>query len=94
MSSKKAQENIVHTVQSGPIVADIVRGTSGDGHTYLYYQVSRAWQPRGGTRSNYSGRFYDRNERDHCKAVQEASKWMRANPQAADPDYESEPLAA
>lgn len=94
MSSKKAQNNIVHTVQVGPIVIDILRGSTTDSHSYLYYQPTRAWRPASGTRENFSPRFYDRNEKDFTEAIKEASKWIRSNPQAADPLQHSERQAA
>ena len=87
MSAK--EESNVHTVTVGPIVIDILRGATTDGHTYLYFQVSRAWQPAHGKKVNQSPRFYDRNEKDLLKAVQEASTWIRKNPQAADDRWQS-----
>jgi len=83
-NSKRAGDNIVHTVRCGSIIADVLRGTAADGHAYLYYQTSRAWRPQSGLRENFSQRFYERNERDHVQAVQKASAWIRKNPQAAD----------
>ncbi len=94
MSSKKAQNNIVHTARCGPVVIDILRGTTMDGHSYLYYQPSRAWQTKNSPRENFSPRFYDRNERDFVEAIKEASKWIRNNPQAADPSSQVEQIAA
>ena len=88
MSSKKASDNIVQSVQSGPIVIDIIRGASPDGHAYLYYQPSRAWQPRNGTRQNFSARFYERNEKNLIQAVKKASDWIRKHPDAADCRFE------
>ena len=82
--SKKSPDNIVTSIESGPVVIDVLRGTTADGHTYLYYQPSRAWQPQNGTRKNFSLRFYERNEKDIIQAVQKASQWIRKNPQAAD----------
>ena len=94
MSSKKSQDNLIHTVQIGPIVIDILRGSTMDGHSYLYYQPTRAWRPASGTRENFSPRFYDRNEKDFTEAIKEASKWIRSNPQAADPNSQTDQLAA
>ena len=93
MSSK--EESHVHNVTVGPVVIDILRGATNDSHTYLYFQVSRAWQPAHGKKVNLS-RFYDRNEKDLLKAVQEASAWIRKNLQAADEGWQPEvaPLAA
>ena len=86
MSSK--EESPVHSVCVGPIVVDILRGATNDGHTYLYFQVSRAWQPTNGKKVNLSPRFYDRNEKDLLKAIQDASSWIRKHPQAADESYQ------
>ena len=90
--SSKAESN-VHTVTVGPVVIDILRGASNDGHTYLYFQVSRAWQSGHGKKVNLSPRFYDRNEKDVLKAVQEASAWIRKNPQAADEGWQPDVTA-
>ena len=88
MSSKKPPDNIVTSIESGPVVVDVLRGTTADGHTYLYYQPSRAWRPQNGTRKNFSSRFYERNEKDIIQAIQRASQWIRKNPQAADSNQE------
>ena len=87
---KRTGENIVHTIRSGAVIADILRGTTSDGHAYLYYQTSRAWRPISGLRENFSQRFYERNERDHVMAVQKASLWIRKNPRAADDQSSTE----
>ena len=82
---RTAEENgLVHTVTSGPVLADIYRGATPDGHAYLYYVVSRAWRPRSGVRENYSNRFYERNETQIVEIAQRASEWIRRNPRAAD----------
>ena len=91
MSSK--EESSVHTISVGPVVIEILRGAANDGHTYLYFQVSRAWQPARGKKVNLSTRFYDRNEKDLLKAVQEASTWIRKNPQAADEGWQPDVTA-
>ena len=83
---KRSAENssLAHTIASGPILADIYRGITPDGHAYLYYVLSRAWRPQSGLRENYSNRFYERNEVQICEIAQKASEWIRANPRAAD----------
>ena len=83
-NTPRANDKIVNSVEAGSIVADVLRGTTSDGHTYLYYQVSRAWRPQNGTRRNYSARFYERNEKDHKRAIELASAWIRKNAEAAD----------
>ena len=97
MSSKttrRTDQNIVHSVRSGPIVADVLRGITSDGHAYLYFQLSRAWQPHSGVRENYSQRLYERNGRDITRAVQEVSAWIQKNPQAADRQPTDQPVAS
>ncbi|MEZ6117121.1 MAG: hypothetical protein R3C28_11185 [Pirellulaceae bacterium] len=66
----------------GPVVIDILRGSSNDGHTYLYFHFP-AWQSGHGKKVNLSPRFYDRNEKDVLKAVQGFGLDSK-NPQAAD----------
>ena len=70
---KRSAENssLVHTIASGPVLADIYRGVTPDGHAYLYYVLSRAWRPQSGVRENYSNRFYERNEVQIVEVVRE-----------------------
>ena len=75
---------VVHTVAAGPVLADIYRGITPDGHAYLYYVLSRIWRPQSGVRENYSNRFYERNEGQIIEVAQKASQWIRQNPRAAD----------
>ena len=90
--------SLVNTIASGPVLADIYRGVTPDGHAYLYYVLSRAWRPQSGVRENYSNRFYERNEIQIVEVVREASEWIRENPLAADqqcqPRAEMPPLHA
>jgi hypothetical protein len=83
---KRSAENhsMVHTVTSGPVLADIYRGTTPDGHAYLYYVLSRVWRPQSSVRENYSNRFYERNEMQIVEIARKASEWIRQNPSAAD----------
>ena len=91
MSSKQTP---IHRVAVGPVTVDIFRGAANDGHTFLYYEVSRAWSASGGKKTNFSPRFYDRNEKHLCAAVQKASTWIRKNPQAADEGWDAPAIAA
>ena len=36
-----ATSNYVQTIREGAIGANIFRGTTPDGHTYLYFEISR-----------------------------------------------------
>ncbi len=83
---KRSSENsgVVHTITSGPVLGDICRGVTPDGHAYLYYVLSRAWRPQSGVRENYSNRFYERNEMQIIEIAQKASEWIHQNPRAAD----------
>jgi len=83
---KRSAENssLVHTISSGPILADIYRGVTPDGHAYLYYVPARAWRPQSGVRENYSNRFYERNELQIVEVIRKASEWIRQHPRAAD----------
>lgn len=79
---------VVHTMASGPVLADIYRGITPDGHAYLYYVLSRVWHPRSSIRENYSNRFYERNEPQIIEIARKAAEWIRKNPQAADQQYQ------
>ena len=87
--SKKAKEakesNYVRTFRSTvcpAIAANIFRGTTSDGHTYLYFELSRAW--KSGKREGYSQRFYSRNADGITEVAKAAEEWIENNPQAAD----------
>jgi len=92
----KQSDSLVHTIEVGPVVVEVLRGATNDGHVYLYFQLSRAWQAAAGKKRNHSNRFYDRNEKDVVKAVQEATSWIRKHPQAMDDGWQqpSNALAA
>ena len=85
---RRSAENhtLVHTVTSGPVLADIYRGVTPDGHAYLYYVLSRVWRPQSNVRENYSNRLYERNEMQVVEAAGKASEWIRQNPCVADLD--------
>jgi len=81
--SKKANAYI-KTIREGAIAANIFRGQTPDGHTYLYFSLSRSWKSANGNREGYSDRFYDRNEEAILRVVAQACDWIRDNPSAAD----------
>ena len=87
MSKKKkppAHPNYVTTIRDGAIVVMIGRGTTPDGHTYLYYELSRTWKAQTSGREGQSKKFYDRNEEALVKVITMASRWIEQHPEAAD----------
>lgn len=84
-SKKKKDTNYVITLRSEScpaIAANIFRRSTQDGHTYLDFEISRAW--KSGSREGYSSRFYARNRDGLREVVEMACDWIENNPQAAD----------
>lgn len=79
-----AKPKPIHTFSVGPASVEIFRGVTNDGHSYLYFELARTWRAVNGSKVNKSTRFYDRNEKEACKAIKDASAWIRNNPKAAD----------
>ena len=84
-TKKKKGSNYVITLRSElcpAIAAHVFRRSTPDGHTYLDFEVNRAW--KSGNRDGYSSRFYARN----CDGIKEvadmAAEWIEKNPEAAD----------
>lgn len=85
--TKQKDNNLVHTVRhGGAIGANIFRGNTPDGHTYLYFVLSRSWMSQTGNRKGYSDRFYSRNAQELAAVVAEAAQWIESHPEAADGD--------
>ena len=88
MSKKKptspTSTNYVRTIREAAIAANIFRGSTPDGHTYLYYELSRAWKSQASGREGYSKKFYERNEEALIKVITLASRWIEQHPEAAD----------
>ncbi|MEM9511607.1 MAG: hypothetical protein AAF978_02825 [Cyanobacteria bacterium P01_E01_bin.48] len=88
MSKKKKEakeSNYIRTFRSKvspAVAANVYRGTTSDGHTYLYYEISRYWSS--GQREGYSSRFYSRNADGLAEVVTAAAAWIEENPQVAD----------
>ena len=82
--NSKHSNAYVTTIREGAIAANIFRGQSPDGHSYLYFALSRSWKSASGNREGYSDRFYDRNEEALSNVVAKACVWIRENPDAAD----------
>jgi hypothetical protein len=84
--SKKnqASSNYVTTIREGAIGANIFRGNTADGHTYLYFEISRAWKSQTSDRQGYSKKFYDRNQVALVNVVNRAAQWLQEHPEAAD----------
>jgi len=94
-TSKKKETNYVHTIRSKvdpAVAANIFRRATQDSHTYLDYELSRAWKTK--KREGYSSRFYTRNCEGLVEVIQRATEWIAQNPQAADSEGEYMPSAA
>ena len=83
MSKKKSKPNPNHLkhIRVGPIAADIFRASQA-GHSYLYFEISRAWSS--GSSKNWSRKLYGRNEHALVEVVAQASRWIEEHPEAAD----------
>lgn len=79
----RSKHNVTQTFKVGAAVVNICRGVAPDGHTYLYYVTTRRWSKGPAGKTNYSEKFYDWTAKDHCKAIEQAAKWMERNPGAA-----------
>jgi hypothetical protein len=87
MSKQKknpAASNYVTTIRDGAIAANIFRGNTPDGFTYLYFELSRSWKAQSTNREGYSKKFYDRNAEALQNVIAMAAKWIQEHPQAAD----------
>ena len=80
----QATSNYVTTIREGAIAANIFRGNTPDGHTYLYFELSRSWKAQSGNREGYSKKFYDRNAEALQRVIADASAWIQQRPEAAD----------
>ena len=79
-----ASSNYIETIREGAIAANIFRGNTPDGFTYLYFEISRSWKSLSGNRKGYSAKFYDRNAEAIGRVAMEAARWIDEHPQAAD----------
>ena len=82
-----ASSNYVTTIrdkEQAAIAANIFRGNTADGFTYLYFEPSRSWKTQTGNREGYSKKFYDRNAEALCRVITDAARWIQEHPQAAD----------
>ena len=78
-----ASSNYIETIREGAIAANIFRGNTPDGFTYLYFEISRSWKSQSGNRKGYSAKFYDRNAEAISRVAMEAARWVekvRVNP--------------
>ena len=83
-NQNQGSSNHVHTVREGAVAANIFRGNTADGFTYLYFELSRAWKTQSGNREGYSRKFYDRNAEALYGVIEKAAKWIQLHPEAAD----------
>ena len=84
---KPASSNFVTTIRdedNKAIAANIFRGNTADGFTYLYFELSRSWKTQTGNREGYSKKFYDRNAEAMKRVIDGAADWISKNPEAAD----------
>ena len=79
-----AASNSVPTVRDGAIAANIFRGTTPDGFTYLYFELSRSWKAQSTNRQGYSKKFYDRNAEALQHVIEMAAQWIKEHPEAVD----------
>ena len=80
----QSSSNYIHTIRQGAIAANVFRGNTADGHTYLYYELSRSWKTVSTNREGYSRKFYDRNADALLSVIAEATLWIEGHPEAAD----------
>ena len=83
-SKNQASSNYVHTLRDGAVAANIFRGSTPDGHTYLYFELSRSWKSQSSNREGYSKKFYERNHDALQNVVSLATEWIKKHPEAAD----------
>jgi hypothetical protein len=86
-----ASSNYIDTVREGAIAANIFRGNTPDGFTYLYFEISRSWKAQSGNRQGYSKKFYDRNAEAISVVAAKAARWIEEHPEAADGPSKEDP---
>ncbi len=87
MSKQKknpAASNYITTIRDGAIAANIFRGNTPDGFTYLYFELSRSWKAQSTNRQGYSKKFYDRNAEALQRVIEMAAQWIKEHPEAVD----------
>ncbi len=80
----QASSNYITTLRDGAIAANIFRGNTPDGFTYLYFELSRSWKAQSTNREGYSKKFYDRNAEALQRVSAMAAQWIKEHPEAAD----------
>ena len=93
-NKNQAASKYVETVrdkEQGAIAANIFRGNTPDGFTYLYFEISRSWKSQAGNRDGYSKKFYSRNAEAIGRVAMEAAQWIEHNPHAADGPVDESP---
>jgi hypothetical protein len=92
MPEKKKTNNKAlpeHTVRCGSITATICARQTNAGYSYLDFQLGRVFVNRSTNREVHGNAFYESNEQDLIKTVQEACAWIRSRLYAALPSQES-----
>jgi len=87
----QASSNYVTTVRQGAIAANIFRGNTPDGFTYLFFELSRSWKSQSTNREGYSKKFYDRNADALQSVITMAAQWIQEHPDAADGQVKESP---
>jgi len=70
-----------HTIRCGEATATIYLRQSNAGFVYYDYLLGRTWRQTTGTEAHGSS-FFEKNEQDVIRAVQEASAWIRSRMQS------------
>ena len=72
----QASSHYVDTVRDGAVAANIFRGQSGRGRTYLYFELSRAWKSADGQREGYSHKFFRQHAESLSNVIALAAQWI------------------
>ena len=85
------ESNYITTIrdeETKAVAANIFRGRSPDGVTYLYCELSRSFMTSTG-KKGYSKKLMGQHAQAVGRVAAKAKDWMEQNPQAADGNLES-----
>ena len=84
--NQAASNYYIETIREGAIAANIFRGNTPDGFTYLYFRnQSSSWKSQVRQSKRILGKkFYGRNAEAIGRVAMEAARWIDEHPQAAD----------
>ncbi len=80
MSGKKqnnSKTTPVHTVRCGEVMAEIYARQSNAGFAYLDFSLGRRWSSMASGKEAHGSTFFEKNEQDLIRTVQEACAWVR-----------------